>query len=183
MTNLAAPEIQPMSFEEYWALPEELRAEFVDGEAIVSPPPSYAHQRICGRLYTVLDQVVSEPLEVVLAAGWRLPGLRDQVRIPDVMVVRSAPTGLLVTEPPLVVVEVLSSHRRDDLVRKSTAYLQAGVGQYWTVDSRDRTIDVFENTSHGWQPLAHLDDRHPEAMVTVAGSAVALSVPDLLGTA
>ena len=62
---------------------------------------------------------------------------------PDLIVLADVPPGDVVTTEPLVVVEVLSSNRSDDLVRKSTEYLAAGAGQYWIVDPRDRVMDVL----------------------------------------
>ncbi len=168
MAQVAAAFGEPMPYEDYLDLPDELRAEYVDGRALVSPPPSVDHQRICLRLARVLDDVVEAPAEVILAAGWHLPHGRS-LRIPDVMVVRDRVDGPLVTQPPLLVIEVLSSNRRDDLVRKSTAYLEAGLDQYWIVDPRDRAMDIFARRSSGWEPVVSLDDRHPQGTVTLPG--------------
>jgi Uma2 family endonuclease len=45
--------------------------------------------------------------------------------------------------PPLLVVEVLSlTTRRRDLVSKREYYLDAGVGDYWVLDSERREIRV-----------------------------------------
>lgn len=180
MAEPAAVVQRRMSFADYLDLPDELRAEYVDGEAIMGPPPTYEHQQICQRVVTLLNAEVAEPLVVVAAAGWHLS--EDRIRIPDVMVLRQAPAGPLVTEAPLVTVEVLSTNRSEDLVRKSTEYLEAGVGQYWIVDPRDRVIDVFENTDHGWHQLAHVTDEHPDATVTVHDTAqVRLQLPNVIG--
>lgn len=154
-----------MPLADYLALPDELRAEYVDGTAIVSPPPTFAHQKICHRLVSLLEVAVPQ-LEVVGAAGWRLPAL-ERIRIPDVMVLREAPPGPLVTAVPLLAIEVLSTNRSEDLVRKSTEYLDAGVGQYWVVDPRDRVIDVYLNTERGWNVLAHVTDDQPSVAVDV----------------
>lgn len=182
MVDVADVEFLRMSFEDYWDLPSQPSAEYVDGEVVVSPPASYRHQRICVRLVLALSEVVQEPLEVVTEAGWRLPGPRVRIRIPDVMVVCSAPDGILVTEPPLVAVEVVSGNRADDLVRKSTEYLEAGLGQYWVVDPRDRTIDIFQRTDSGWESLAHLDNRHDVAEVPIGPAHLTLSLRHLLGS-
>lgn len=117
-----------LSWPDYLALPDELRAEYVDGRVVVNPPASYVHQKICHRLVTAFGAVLSAPCDVVSAAGWQVGP--QHVRVPDVMIVDQAPEGPLVTRTPWVCVEVLSTNRSDDLVRTSTEYLEADVAQY-----------------------------------------------------
>lgn len=58
-----------------------------------------------------------------------------QAPIPDVMVVDRACVGdLAVDGTPMLVVEVLSSNRDVDLVRKRALYAEAGCPNYWIVD-------------------------------------------------
>lgn len=91
-----------MSFADYLALPQDLRAEYVDGQAVVNPPPSLVHQKICQRLTFQLELALGGGAEVVAAAGWKPPGPADRLRIPDIMVLDQAPDCPLVTVPPLV---------------------------------------------------------------------------------
>lgn len=172
---------QPMGYDAYLRLRAELRAEYVDGVARMSPPPSYAHQKICQRLLRELeDAVAGSGLDVVGGVGWELAA-GARVRIPDIMVLAGSPDGPLVTEAPLVAVEVLSGNRSDDLVRKSTEYLEAGVGQYWVVDPRDRVLEVFANR-RGWEAVARLDDQQPTARVQLlTGVGVKLDLTRILG--
>jgi len=154
--------------QEYLELPGEFRAEFVHGVIVVNPPPSFTHQRACLCLRDML--VANLPRAVVaVAVGWRLHPDRDDVRIPDVCVLSNEPDTDLLTAPPLVVVEVLSSNRSDDLVRKSTEYLEATAGQYWIIDPRDHVLDAYLNTPTGWEVLAHLTDDNPAGTVEIPG--------------
>ena len=68
------------------------------------------------------------PLDVVLATG--------DILEPDVIVITDRdPHGRVVTEVPLLAVEVLSpSSRKRDVGDKLTAYRDAGVPTYWVVD-------------------------------------------------
>ena len=45
---------------------------------------------------------------------------------------------------PNIVVEVLSSDRRRDLVRKRQLYAEAGVREYWIVDPRNDSVTLLE---------------------------------------
>lgn len=180
MSVASGPVERAMDFSSYLALPEDVRAEYVDGAALVTPPPSYGHQKVCQRLTRLLEDACGGRLDVVAAAGWELrPGAA--VRVPDVMVLDEEPAGTRVTATPLVVVEVVSGNRADDLVRKSTEYLEAGVSQYWIVDPRDRCIDVFANES-GWQVRARVHDDQPAAAIDLGhGVTVTLDLDRVLG--
>jgi Uma2 family endonuclease len=156
-----------MSYAEYQRLPEQIRAEWIDGEVVVAPSPSFRHQQASRRLANLLEEalpnlVVVEAVTVVL-----VPKIRE--RIPDVVVVTEEPSGII-TETPVIAVEVTSpGNRSEDTVRKSTDYLAAGVGQYWLADPTERTLDVFENSPDGWVVVARVDDQTPEASVIVRG--------------
>jgi Uma2 family endonuclease len=170
---------QRMTWEQYWELPEDLHAEFSDGEVLVNPAPSFRHQEICGRLVAVLSHDLPDAV-VVQSVGWMLID-RRRLRIPDVVVLSGRPVGGVVTAPPLVAVEVLSTNRRVDLVRKATEYLDAGAGQYWIVDPRDGGLDVFGAGEGGWDTLASLSDTSPTATIEVQPfGQVRLALADIL---
>jgi Uma2 family endonuclease len=171
---------RPMSYTDYQALPEQIRAEWIDGEVVVAPSPSFRHQQASRRLANLLEEalpnlVVVEAVTVVL-----VPKIRE--RIPDVVVVTEEPSGSI-TETPVIAVEVISpGNRSEDTVRKSTEYLAAGVGQYWLADPTERTLDVFENSPDGWVVVAQVDDLTTEASVVVRGhGTVAVRLSSIFG--
>ncbi len=168
-----------MSWEEYLELSEDLRAEWVDGEVVVSPRPitdhAYASAKIVHLFMTHLPRLI-----VLSEGGVWLP--RNRLRGPDVMLVEQWPEETWVTEPPVLVVEVLSrATRAEDTIRKSAEYLEGGVGQYWMLDPRRRTLDVLVSVDGAWELLLQLDDEHPtgEAAVGEHGT-VALDLAALL---
>ncbi|MDQ1289389.1 MAG: hypothetical protein QG622_2955 [Actinomycetota bacterium] len=167
-------------YQAYLDLPDHLRAEYVGGVIIVKPPPSPLHQLICGRLNDLLSAALPRAT-VAVSVGWALRPDGSGVRVPDVSVLDHDPSDKLLVVPPLVVIEVLSANRSEDLVRKSTDYLDAGAGQYWIVDPRDRLLDAYLNTPTGWEPLAGLTDDNPTGTVEVSGyGAVGLDLSQLL---
>ncbi|MFC7625903.1 Uma2 family endonuclease [Microlunatus sp. GCM10028923] len=168
-----------MSYEEWWALPSKPKTEWVDGEVVVNSPASYPHQKASFRLTALLDASLAE-LQVVQEVGVQLPN--NRVRVPDISVIRRPPEQFLVSEPPVLVVEILSpSTRGEDTVRKSGEYAGAGIEQYWILDPELRALDLYANSGSGWTPLLHLDDREPRGSAGVGGSRVELDLNNLLG--
>lgn len=166
-----------MTWEDYLALPEKPKAEWVDGEVVVSPPVGADHGEAAAEL-VFLFRTHLPGLRVMTEVGLSLP--HNRLRAPDVMVVEQRPTATWVTEPPVLVVEVLSpSTRREDTIRKTGEYAAGGVGQYWIVDPERRCLDVYANDSGTWVDLLHLDDEAPSGEVVVGRHGV---VPvELLG--
>lgn len=171
----------PMSFEEYLGLPDEIRAEWVEGVAIVSPMASFPHQRIAMDLAFVLRTALPD-LIVVGEAGVRTAGRK--YRVPDLVVVTEPPDDpIWVENPPVLVVEVLSpSTRREDQLRKSGEYLAAGIGQYWVVDPELREITVLRAAeAGGWETVLELSGDVPTGQVDIAGhGTVEVNLPGLL---
>ena len=62
----------PMTWREFLDLPDDLRAEYVDGKALVHPPPSYTHQTICLRLRDLLFGRLGTQAIIAFAVGWRV---------------------------------------------------------------------------------------------------------------
>jgi len=154
---------RPMSWEQYWELPDELRAEYVDGLVYVNPPATFRHQELCQRLRDVATAAFGDRCLVAVAVGWRLPTQRRILRIPDLMLLTAKPEGDVVTGPVPVAVEVLSTKRAYDLVLKAGEYLEAGAGQYWVADPADRSFAAFGRDGAEWAKIAELDDETPSA--------------------
>lgn len=154
-----------MSYDDYLRLPESGRAEYVDGEVVVSPQPTRGHNLTQRRVANLLEAALDVSLEVVTEAGWKRG---NRIRIPDVAVFRVAEDVSITEQVPILVVEVLSpSTRSEGTVRKSHEYAQAGIDQYWIVDRQHRTLEVYLNTGDGWDVLLELDSGHPHGEVIV----------------
>ena len=89
------------------------------------------------------------------AQDWNVrvrPELRIQVaatrfRVPDVTVLdRAQPTEQIITQPPLVVFEVLSPEdRMQRLKQKMEDYRTMGIPEIWVIDPQDSTFYRYEN--------------------------------------
>ncbi len=146
---------QRMSWEEYTRLGDDVRAEYIDGRAVMPPSPSRRHQDAARRLAEALDDAVPPTHRVTLAWSWRVR--RDEF-VPDVMVHPQTDEDVRFTGLPALVVEVLSSNRGDDLVRKTVKYAAAGLEHYWIMDPRERVLDAYELVDGTYELRARLTD-------------------------
>jgi len=170
----------PMSWEDYLAHdgPEWERVEWADGFAIMSPQPKRRHGVLQVRLVVLLNAHLRE-VELMVESGLRTA---RSLRGPDVM---AAPRGLTtgwVETAPILVAEILSpSTQSEDLLRKGPEYAEAGAGQYWVLDPKQRSLEVFTLVDGHWETLARFTDRHPVGEVTVADhGTVPIDLADLL---
>jgi Uma2 family endonuclease len=125
--------------------------ELVDG-VLVEKTVGYYESALAAVLVRLIGEFVEKHrLGIVLGADGTLKILPNQVRIPDVSVIRweQFPGGQLPREPipaiaPDLAVEVLSeSNTRGEMERKLRDYFQAGVRLVWYLDPKARTMRVY----------------------------------------
>jgi Uma2 family endonuclease len=145
------PEQGHWTYEDWLRLPDDgFRYEVLNGELFKSPPPKRSHQKFSGRLFIrmTLHAEKSRLGEIYQApTGVRLPGQPVPVQ-PDVLFVSEERRSILgedyIEGAPDLIVEVLSpSNWLYDRREKFQVYQATGVREYWIVDPRARTIDVF----------------------------------------
>lgn len=141
-TSLAPGARVSMSFEEYLRTPDDPNLEYIDGAAVMSPVPSAAHALAVNALLEAIKPVLPADYVALSQAGWKP---QKDVWGPDVFVMpRSEVGSSWYAGVPPVVIEVPSSNRADDTIRKVQKYARAGVPQYWIVDPRDHEIYGLE---------------------------------------
>ena len=137
--------------EDYWNLPDGVRAELIDGELYDMTPPSWTHQMIVSGIVTDLNvhirahggtcKVATSPVAVNLDAD-------DKTWVePDVVVVcdprKLSERG--VEGAPDMIVEVVSpSSVGMDYMTKTARYRHAGVREYWIVDPMSSQTAVYQ---------------------------------------
>ena len=150
-----------LSAAEFMELPDTYdrrRMELDDGVLYIMPRPKLIHQSAWGRVaYHFLnyqDRFEELPIEVYPGIILELWSERPLLLLsPDLVVLRqggsAVATETRVTGAPDIVVEILSSDRNRDLVRKRRLYAEAGVLEYWIWDLEEGTVTVLELQDDG----------------------------------
>ncbi len=130
-------------------LPESnLPTELWDGELVMSPAPSFFHQKIVDRFHDALKGWVRQhrlgdtgiaPLDMVLA-----PTRATQ---PDVIFISNERLEIiqkrLMGAADLVAEVISPESRRRDRIDKRDLYEQHGVREYWLIDPEAGTVEVL----------------------------------------
>ena len=157
-----------MTLDAWAALDEDDSRELVDGRLEDEEVPSAIHETVVRWLLVLLDAYFRPRGGFVLGSGVKLAVRARSGRLPDVVVY--APGGKkpeargVVTVPPDIVVEVVSSSPRDerrDRIEKPDDYGAFGVRYYWLVDPDYRSLEVWELGADG---------RYVRALAVVAGN-------------
>ncbi len=132
--------------------PAGFRAELVEGEIIVSPPPGGHHEHA---LSQIMGQVAREASVLMDFSGNRGLRLRrngmcpknhvipDAVFAPAEMALFAGDESWMEPDGVAMVVEVTSSNPDRDRTVKRRCYAQAGIPLYLLVDQSARTVTLF----------------------------------------
>ncbi len=136
--------------EDYYNLPEDVRAELIDGRIYYQAAPGRQHQTILSELHIAIGNYLKSKKGScrVFPAPFAVKLFEDRKNIvePDISVIcdRSKLTDRGCTGAPDWIIEIISpgtsSH---DYIRKLNLYADAGVREYWIVDPRTEKITVY----------------------------------------
>jgi len=159
----SAPIRVVLTYRDYEALPADgRRYELHEGELVVTAAPGVPHQRLVGRLFTLLRQPVEanglgevfvSPVDCILSD--------TTVVEPDLVYVESARSSLVsvrgIEGPPTLVVEILSrSTMQIDRGAKLQLYARHGIPHYWIVDPDERCLEAYVLTEGAFHAFARL---------------------------
>lgn len=143
------------------ALPEGERAELIDGEMFMMDSPPWRHQDILVNLLFEIEGYIRKNKGKcrVLPAPFGVYIKNDNRNFvePDISVIcdeeKRSEKGCL--GAPDWIIEIVSpSSKRMDYVRKTALYRDAGVREYWIVDSDKETVTIYE--AKQWNaPVCH----------------------------
>ena len=137
--------------EDYYNLPENVRAELIDGQIYYMAAPSRIHQKILNFMNTEINIYLRSkdgPCEVYPAPFAVKLFSEDDKNVvePDISVIcdPNKLTDRGCTGAPDWIVEIASpSNSSHDYIRKLNLYADAGVREYWIVDPLSMKIFVY----------------------------------------
>ena len=156
------------TLEDYYALPDDIRAKLIDGELIFLEAPSSIHQELIGELFFEIKlyirtnngpcKILPSPLDVQLDCDNRT------MLQPDISVIchRDRIVKKGVYGAPDLCIEIVSPpSRKRDYEKKRMKYQNASVREYWIVDPKTESVLCYffeeSNESHSYT----FDDKIP----------------------
>ncbi|HEX7722436.1 MAG TPA: Uma2 family endonuclease [Pyrinomonadaceae bacterium] len=142
------------------------RYELIDGELFVSRAPGIPHQRVLLNLEVALSNYLSgHPVGILVPGAGAIFSNHDAV-IPDLVFVRNERWPEVVSNNKFtagldLVIEILSpgkENRERDLLVKRQLYEKFGIGEYWVVDSENRSVKVYKLDAARLQSVATFRD-------------------------
>ncbi len=137
------------TIQDYERLEEGAPYQLIGGELIMTPSPSFFHQRIQYRLANALGTFVEKNrLGILVGAPLDVYLSDEDVYQPDLIFIRADRAHNLQKDKlhiiPDLVIEVLSSSTAYyDFTRKKEMYCTHGVSEYWIVDPEAETIEMM----------------------------------------
>ena len=140
------------TLKDYYALPEDQRAELIDGVLYNMTAPSLAHQtvalQIAHQFLLCMDAFEKQGCEVFVSpVDVQLDRDERTMVEPDVVVLCDMEKAIkrCIYGAPDFVLEVLSpTTRRKDMLIKLNKYWNAGCREYWIVDPEQFTVTVYD---------------------------------------
>ncbi len=144
------PQEKYYTVEDFYNLPDDIHAELINGHIVYMATPSTKHQDISGELHYVIKNYIKSkggkcrayaaPFGVQLHEG------EDTVLEPDISVIcapdKITPRGC-VGAPDWIIEIVSPSNPGHDYITKLGIYNDAGVREYWIIDTRSESIHVY----------------------------------------
>ena len=135
---------------DYFAMPDEIRVELIDGAIYDMAAPDFEHQKIVGEIYRQIANYILEN-NVQCEAGISPIDVRldcdDRTMVqPDLLILfdhEKIQNGKVFGAPDFVLEVISPSTKRKDYFKKLEKYENAGVREYWILDPYKKQLLVF----------------------------------------
>jgi len=113
--------------------------EYVDGEIRERNVGKFEHARVQA-LLTIWFGNHERDWGIIIITEQRVQVSRNRVRIPDLVAVKAGPQPDVLTDPPLLIIEILSpDDSYSDTQERAKDYRDMGVETVWIIDPKTRT--------------------------------------------
>ena len=136
---------------DYYAIPEDVRAERIDGVIYDMAPPLSVHQLLSAKIHGYLARYIEKKggscIPFFAPIGVQLDKDDKTIVEPDILIVcdRNQITRRGIYGAPDFVIEILSeSTKKKDSYLKLMKYQNAGVREYWLVDPEKKKVIVYD---------------------------------------
>jgi Uma2 family endonuclease len=143
------------AIEVYRMLPEGTRCEVIFNTLIMSPSPTFSHQRLLSDLHALFysflkannsGRVVLAPFDVYLENY-------ESVVQPDLFIILNENLHLIQTDgyygAPDIAIEILSQNKAYDTQRKRSLYEKGGVREYFMIDPENKKTTLLTLNAAG----------------------------------
>ncbi len=170
---MALTQVKLYSEDDYYNLPEDVRAELIEGNLIYNQAaPSMIHQTILSESHTVINNYIKSKGGScrVYPAPFAVKLREDQKTIvePDISVIcdKNKLTDRGCTGAPDRIIEIVSpSDPSHDYILKLNLYADAGVKEYWIVDPAKQSVFVYFLEEGHFNAEAHTFHDHIKANI------------------
>jgi Uma2 family endonuclease len=136
-----------ISLSEYLETDYRPDREYVDGEVRERNVGKFEHARLQA-LLAIWFGTHEKDWGVITVTEQRLQASWNRVRIPDVVVLKPGPQPDVLTDPPLLVIEILSpKDSYSDTQERARDYSDMGVEAVWIIDPKTRTGRMCTGTA------------------------------------
>lgn len=146
---MAIPENRKYTAREFFELMPETgeRCELINGEIVYQAAPGITHQRIVGGVYVELSNFIKGKGDKCSAFVSPCDVKLDEITVvqPDVFVVCDSDRidDKFISGAPDLVIEVVSTNRSHDYLKKFDIYRKFGVREYWIIDPLAERVIVY----------------------------------------
>lgn len=155
---MAIPQKLSYTEADYYTLPEDVRAELIDGQIYYQAAPSRIHQKILGKIHQRISNYIDSKSGSceVYPVPFAVKLWEDEKTIvePDISVIcdRDKLTDRGCTGAPDWIIEIVSpGNSSHDYIRKLNLYADAGVREYWIVNPMQQSIFVYHLEKDNFQ--------------------------------
>ena len=147
---MALPQEKLYTEEDYYNIPEDVRAELIEGRIYYQAAPSRIHQKVLSELHLTIGAYIKSKKGSceIYPAPFAVKLFEDGKTIvePDISVIcdHNKLTDRGCSGAPDWIIEIISpGNSSDDYIRKLNLYANAGVREYWIVDPLEERIVVY----------------------------------------